>query len=378
MIRNGKWWRYFRLLICGCLLTVLPSSSPAQDSGGLLVAVIGQVWVQPPGEDEYRARAGQRLAAGARIRTGADGQAEIELADGSTLVVRDRSAVQLSGIRRQKEKKTSLLIFFGRVWNRISRAVGKQARYEINTPVLVAGVRGTQFETAVGEDGSVRIVVQEGVVEVAGGKSRQTLRRKQQLEADTDGVAPVQEITERANWYQWHARKRERLRTEGRQIVDRFAQRIETSKGELAGFRKRQKEVESLRDTALAAARQGDPAAIEALQQYNEELVVIADRIANLGDAAGCQFGLVDHFAQRALDPDFDMVDGDYVKAEAIRMLRIKEEFDQMIAEGTDISMEAMEKMLEEMSQGRRGSLKFEKGSSARDLWGDPEKETSP
>ena len=242
----------------------------------------------------------------------------------------------------------------------------------------MAGVRGTQFETAVGEDGSVRIVVQEGVVEVAGEKSRETLRRKQQLEADTDGVAPVQAITERVNWYQWHARKRERLRTEGRQIVDRFAQRIETSKGELAGYRTRQKEVESLRDTALAAAREGDPAAIEALQQYNEELVVIADRIANLGDAAGCQFGLVDHFAQQALDPDFDMVDGAYVQAEAIRMLRIKEEFDQMIAEGTDISMEAMEKMLEEMSQGRRGSLKFEKGSSARDLWGDEDKETSP
>jgi hypothetical protein len=34
-----------------------------------------------------------------------------------------------------------------------------------------------------------------------------------------------------------------------------------------------------------------------------------------------------------------------------------------------------MEKMLREMSEGQRGSLKFPKGSSGDDLWGTGEKE---
>ncbi len=369
---------HHRLMVLCCLLLVLPALSLADDSGGLLVAVKGEVWVQPPGDEEQRARAGERLPAGTRIRTGADGQAEVELMDGSTLVVRDSSSIQLSGLQRQKEKKTSLLIFFGRVWNRISRAAGGQARYETHTPVLVAGVRGTRFEVGVGDDGSVRIAVQEGMVAVSANQREETLGRDQEIEADTEGLALPRSTPERVNWYQWRARKRDRLRTEGRKIVDDFAGRIENRKEVLAGYRSRQTEIEALRDSALASAREGDGAAIEQVRQYNDELVAIADRIANLGDATGSQFGLLSHFADLAVDPDFQMVEGDYVKAETARMLRIKEEFDRMVAEGTDISMEAMEKMLEEMSGGRRGSLKFEKGSSAQDLWGDEPKQTAP
>ena len=103
-------------------------------------------------------------------------------------------------------------------------------------------------------------------------------------------------------------------------------------------------------------------------------VTAIADEIADLGDAAGCQFGLVDHFGDLATDPRFQMIDGKYVEAEAASMRRIKAMFDQMIEEGTDISLEAMEKMLDEMSDGQRGSLKFEKGSSKDDLFGDQKK----
>jgi hypothetical protein len=369
---------HHRLITVCCLLMLLPALSMAEDTGGLLVAVKGRVWVQPPEGGEYRARAGERLPAGARIRTGADGQAEIEMADGSTLVVRDRSAIKLSGLQRKREKKTSLLIFFGRVWNRISRAVGKQARYELHTPVLVAGVRGTRFEAGVGDDGSVRIVVQEGVVAVSGEQRRETLHQDQEIVADTEGLTPPRSTPEQMNWYRWRVDKRDRLRTEGRQIVDSFTGRIEKRKKALSAHRARQMEIANLRDAALAAAREGDSAAIEQVRLYNNELVAIADRIADLGDAAGSQFGLVSHFAVLASDPDFQMVEGDYVTAEAERMMRIKEEFDRMVAEGTDISMEAMEKMLEEMSEGGRGSLKFKKGSSARDLWGDEPKQTAP
>jgi len=368
----------FRMSLVYILLLVLAGSALADGTGGRLVTVGGKVWTHAPGEEEYRARAGAMLIPGTRIRTGADGKAEILLEDGSTLVVQSNTTLQLSGIKRQKRKKTSILIFFGRVWNKVSRAIGDRASYEVNTPVVVAGVRGTEFEAAVGDDGSVRIRVQQGTVNVAADGRDETLGRDQEIEADPDGIGKTGAAEDRLDWEKWHAQKREHLRNQGRSIVDNLKERILIRNQKLAALRNRQQEIETQREQALSRARSGDATAIEEIRQYNEELVVIADEIADLGDAAGSQFGIVDRFSELASDPRFNMIDGKYVEAEAARMRRIKAMFDEMIAEGTDISMEAMEEMLQEMSDGQRGNLKFRKGSSADDLWGDDNKEMKP
>jgi hypothetical protein len=365
----------FRMSLVYILMLVLAGSALADGTGGRLVAVSGNVWTHAPGEDENRARAGAMLIPGTRIRTGASSKAEILLEDGSTIVVQSNTTLQLSGIKRQKRKKTSILIFFGRVWNKVSRALGDQASYEVNTPVVVAGVRGTEFEAAVGDDGSVRIRVQQGTVNVAADGRDETLGRDQEIEADPDSIGKTGAAEDRLDWEKWHAQKREHLRNQGRSIMDNLKERILIHNQKLTVLRNRQREIETQREQALSRARSGDATAIEEIRQYNEELVAVADEIADLGDAAGSQFGIVDRFSELASDARFQMIDGQYVAAEAARMRRIKAMFDEMIAEGTDISMEAMEKMLQEMSDGQRGSLKFREGSAADDLWGDDNKE---
>ncbi len=347
----------------------------AEGTGGRLAAVSGNVWTQVPGSDEAPARVGETLAPGTKIRTGADGHAEVSFEDGSILIVQSNSSLVLSGIKRPKRKKTSILIFFGRVWNKVSRKLGERLSYEINTPIVVCGVRGTEFEAAVGDDGSVRVWVDEGIVEVVDDGSYETVKTGEQIEADVDGVGEVNAAEDRPDWEQWQNRKRERVRQQGRNIIDKFKNRILTRKQKLEELRMRQKEIEAQRQKAIERASEGDPSAIDEVRKYNQDLLKIAEEIADLGDAAGSQFGLVDHFADLAIDPRFQMIDGKYVAAEAASMRRIKAMFDKMIAEGTDISMEAMEKMLREMSQGQRGSLKFPKGSSADDLWGHDEKD---
>jgi len=239
----------------------------------------------------------------------------------------------------------------------------------------VCGVRGTEFETAVADDGSVRVRVDEGTVSVTGDGKDKTVYKDQEIDADTDGVGKIRSAEEKADWEKWQNEKRERLKTQGRSIMDNVKSRIMARKEKLETLRARQTDIEEKRELALKRAKEGDQGAIEEIRRYNEELVAIADEIADLGDAAGSQFGLVDHFADLATDPRFQMMDGKYVEAEAISMRRIKTMFDKMIKEGTDISMEAMEKMLDEMSDGQRGSLKFEKGSSKDDLFGNQNKE---
>jgi len=359
------------------LMAVLLFTGPAvaDGTGGRLVEVNGKVWIQTPGADETIARAGLTLAPGTKILTGPEGKAEISLEDGSIIIVQQNSSMVLSGIKRQKKKKTSILIFFGRIWNKVSIAVGGRAGYEVNTPIVVCGVRGTEFETAVADDGSVRVRVDEGTVGVTGDGEDKTVNKDQEIDADTDGVGKIRSAKEKADWEKWQNEKRERLKTNGRSIMDDVKSRIMVRKQKLESLRARQKDIEKKRKLALKRAQEGDQDAIKEIRQYNQELAAIADEIADLGDAAGCQFGLVDHFGDLATDPRFQMIDGKYVEAEAASMRRIKAMFDQMIEEGTDISLEAMEKMLDEMSDGQRGSLKFQKGSSKDDLFGDQKKE---
>lgn len=364
-----------RIIVTLMVVLLFAGSAAADGTGGHLIEVNGKVWIQAPGADKKIARSGITLAPGTKILTGPDGKAEVSLDDGSIVVVQQNSSMVLSGIKRQKKKKTSILIFFGRIWNKVSKAVGGRAGYEVNTPIVVCGVRGTEFETAVADDGSVRVKVDEGTVGVTGDGTDKTVNKDQEIDADTEGVGKVRSAEEKADWEKWQNEKRERLKTQGRSIMDNVKNRIMARKEKLEALRAQQKNIEEKRKLAIKRAKEGDQGAIDEIRQYNKELLAIADEIADLGDAAGCQFGLVDHFGDLAIDPRFQMIDGKYVEAEAASMRRIKAMFDKMIEEGTDISLEAMEKMLDEMSEGQRGSLKFQKGSSKDDLFGDQKKE---
>lgn len=362
--------RLFVLWI-GVMLTMIAPDVQAEAAGGRLVAVSGGVWTRAPGDTEMIARPGSVLAPGTRIRTGADGKAEVVFVDGSSVLVRSNTAMVLSGIKRQEKKKTALLIFFGRIWNKVTRSAGDQTRYAVHTPLVVCGVRGTVFETAVGADGSVRVMVEQGSVGVNDQGQGQVLQPGQEVEVDVDRIGMVSESREAVDWGQWQEQKRDHLRRQGPKIINDMNRRLNSRKEQVTILRQRQNEIVQKRKAAELRYKNGDDASLDQIRQYNAELISAADQIADQGDAAASQFGLVDHLGERAADPLFEMADGPYVAAEAERLKRIKADFDQMIAEGTDLSIEAMETMLEEMSRGRRGSLKFKKGSSADDLWGE-------
>ena len=73
-------------------------------------------------------------------------------------------------------------------------------------------------------------------------------------------------------------------------------------------------------------------------------------------------------FADLAGDARFGMIDAKYIQMEAENLRRVKKMLDKMVSEGTDISMAAMDKMLD--GKGAP-TLKDKKGSSAKDLFGD-------
>ncbi|BAS26913.1 FecR family protein [Limnochorda pilosa] len=59
------------------------------------------------------------------------------------------------------------LLRVGALWAEVASRVSRVLRFEIATPTAVAGVRGTQFRLEVDEDGGTRLLVREGLVELA-------------------------------------------------------------------------------------------------------------------------------------------------------------------------------------------------------------------
>ena len=100
--------------------------------------------------DGAPAAAGSRLSAGAVVRTGADGYATLRTHDGSLIALQPRSEARIASLG--KFVNTDILSTFVRlVSGRVEALVNKlngQSRFEVQTDLAIAGVRGTRFRVA--------------------------------------------------------------------------------------------------------------------------------------------------------------------------------------------------------------------------------------
>ncbi len=355
------------------VITLCGAVALAGGTSGKLVKVTGEVFVKPAGGTEAKGAAGQSLASGTQLRTGAGGTAEVVFEDGSVLRMQPGTSLVLSSSKRQNSKKSSVLLFFGKVWSKVTAATTGDTNYEVSTANAVCGVRGTEFTTAVADDGSVRMQVTEGKVAVDGEGQEQLASPGQQVDATERGVEATEPTTAgQMAEDAWRAQGKERLRTQGEGIVKAMKGKVMSRKAQLEKLRAEQQDVERKRKSAEERARSGDGAAVAEIRSYNQRLAELADQIADLGDEAQAQLGLVDHFADLAGDPRFAMVGRKNIEAEAASLRRIKADLDKLVAEGTDLSIEAMNKMLDDMSKGKP-TIKDKSGSSAKDLFGNDE-----
>lgn len=345
------------------------NSAAADITTGKLTKVVGKVWVQAPNAADAAASAGAAIEAGSRIRTGADGVAEITFEDGTQVQVQASSSMQLSKSKREV-KKTSVVLFFGKLWSRVTRS-GGDVNYEIKTPNATCGVRGTEFTTTVSDDGTARVKVDQGKVAVAeadGDSSSSEVAPGQQVDADESGVGTAQGAQSDAQNQAWQKERQERLKAQSEQIVAKIKSKIMSRKDKLEALHAQEKALLDRRKQAESRAQGGDGAATDEIRDLNQQIATIADSIADLGDEADSQFGLVDHFADLAQDVRFANINRKTLEAEAASLRRVKGMLDKMVAEGTDISQKAMDDMMRDMKKGK-SSLKEKKGSSAKELF---------
>jgi len=162
--------------------SAIPIGTPIVIPGELLgdtpakatvVAMTGAINATTADGNTLHLAIGTTVTEGTQIQTSGNSFLTLALADQSRISVPSNSRVQMSRLRTARylhRPRTEILLLRGRVESRVSPLETNQGRFEVRTPLSVAGVRGTHFRVGfVGEGADSRIATEtlEGRVAVA-------------------------------------------------------------------------------------------------------------------------------------------------------------------------------------------------------------------
>ncbi len=303
---------------------------------------------------------GTTIAEGGRVRTGEKSEAVLQMSDGSQVKLSERGEMLVAAIKQTETAKTSVVLFFGRLWAKVAKAATPSASFEVVTPTAVAGVRGTEFTTAAGEDGNTRVQVDEGSVGVDNDSKDVSVGAGQAADANADAVGqPKKEAA--PDWNKWQRDRRDNLQKNGETLARGAKARVEAKHREIARLNAEQKKLKE----RYKAAPEDERAGITKQLQKN------ATRLQELGVRAEGQFGQFEHWGELADDPSFgdSFIGSGFVRSELKRMRALHREFQEMIAEGTDLSMKGMEKMIDDMRDNRQTLPDRNKKGSVDDMF---------
>lgn len=139
---------------------VLFSAAPL----GKVVSVKGEAWLGHGFDPKKKVEVGDEVYAKDRIQTKSGAEVKLDLAGKSQVTIGPDSYFKLQS---NDTEKTDLSLFSGSVKCKVKK-LSDESRFQVKTPSAVAGVRGTEFETMLGNDMSTVVLCDEGEVWNAG------------------------------------------------------------------------------------------------------------------------------------------------------------------------------------------------------------------
>jgi hypothetical protein len=131
----------------GTAIVIPTALLPDEPAEARIVAFSGPVSLNAPQGKQAALKRGEVLLEGTQIDTGNNGFITLAMHDNSRVTVPSNSSVVLSRLRQSRtdfSARTELNVLRGQAESRV-RPLGKNGRFEVRTPVSVAGVRGTHF-----------------------------------------------------------------------------------------------------------------------------------------------------------------------------------------------------------------------------------------
>lgn len=139
-----------------------------EPSEAALIALSGSIVASSAQGQSVLLGIGSRITEGMQITTGNNSFLTMLLPDQSRISVPSNSHIRIAKLRTTlytRSPRTEILLLNGRIESKISPLEQNKGRFEVRTPLAVAGVRGTDFRVAVGNNGTATAVV-SGKVEV--------------------------------------------------------------------------------------------------------------------------------------------------------------------------------------------------------------------
>ncbi len=163
----------FLIAMGGVWFWSLGSLPESKDRAIIVDSFEGSVEVRATGDETWKqVSAGRVLQAGDSVRTGSDGHAiirwdglgESELGANTEVLLKSDAPVQGTD-----ERSVELRLEAGRIWTRLLRLIDVDAGFVVETPEIVATVRGTSFDLS-HVDGRSELWVAESSVEAESGR----------------------------------------------------------------------------------------------------------------------------------------------------------------------------------------------------------------
>jgi hypothetical protein len=190
-------------VVCGTAIAALSQpAAPAAPAAQVttLLTLSGKVEVSPPGKAEWSpAQTNQTLQVGERIRTGKSSRATLRLSNLSILRVYELTTLEIQA--PQKPGASALLdvqsgaaYFFNR-----DRPLDTQFR----TPSASGAIRGTEFNLTVADDGTMKLALLDGQVDLNNGQGSVQLKSGEQAVAEKGGAPRKSPLLDAVNVIQW-------------------------------------------------------------------------------------------------------------------------------------------------------------------------------
>lgn len=141
---------------------------PDEPSIAIVIALNGTVTATSADGSATAIEIGSKISEGMQINTGANSFLTMSLTDESRVSLPSNSSVLLTRLRKSlhtASPRTEVKLLRGRVVSRVSPLDVNKGRFEVHTPLSVAGVRGTHFRVKLGAQ-RVTTEVLEGRVAV--------------------------------------------------------------------------------------------------------------------------------------------------------------------------------------------------------------------
>lgn len=157
--------------IAACAIACLhPSVGSAQNAAaptsGKVTVAVGDVKVTPPGGAQAALKAGDTVAVGSTVTTGAGARAVIVMTAKSAIRVAQNSQVTIEEIvEAATPPKVTLDLKDGSLGALLRPGAGAEMDFKIKTPSGIAAARGTYYAVVV-ENGKGFAQVKEGKVEI--------------------------------------------------------------------------------------------------------------------------------------------------------------------------------------------------------------------